>query len=184
MSKKCTKCGEEKPLSEFHFRKDRQKHYAACKACWYSKTRKWFNDNPGRAAEFSRAWVDRDKDHARAVYREMKSRQRAKPSRRFAMCFSTAVHASLSGLRKKRPTFKLLGYTREELVAHLQRQFLSGMSWDNYGQWHVDHIVPLSAFEIAGPLDPALRHAWALTNLRPLWAADNMRKKDKRVFLV
>ena len=47
------------------------------------------------------------------------------------------------------------------------------------GEWHIDHIVPLASFVIAGPDDPELRRAWALTNLRPLWAKDNMRKGAK-----
>src|SRR3546814_9626669 len=58
----------------------------------------------------------------------------------------------------------------------LERQFLPGMSWDNRGEWHIDHIRPLCAFEFTSPDDPQFREAWALTNLRPLWARDNLRK--------
>src|SRR3546814_5744253 len=68
------------------------------------------------------------------------------------------------------------GYTVADLMAHLERQFLPGMSWDNRGQLHIDHIRPLCSFEFTSPDDPQFREAWALTNLRPLWARDNLRK--------
>jgi hypothetical protein len=72
----------------------------------------------------------------------------------------------------------------EELKTHLGRQFLRGMGWHNMGQWHIDHIIPLSSFTITGPDDPELRRAWALTNLRPLWAVDNLTKRDKQEVLL
>jgi hypothetical protein len=58
------------------------------------------------------------------------------------------------------------------------------MSWDNIGDWHIDHIVPLASFTFSSADDPEFRAAWALTNLRPLWAADNMRKHARREFLL
>lgn len=100
------------------------------------------------------------------------------------MAISTAVFISLSGRRKLRSTWQIIGYSRQELMDHIERQFHDGMSWDNYGEWHVDHITPLSSFCISGPEDPELKAAWALPNLRPLWAAENIRKKDKRVCLL
>lgn len=78
----------------------------------------------------------------------------------------------------------MLGYSRDELMQHLERQFLRGMTWDNYGEWHIDHIVPLSSFSITDSRSPELAAAWALTNLRPLWARDNILKKDQRMHLI
>ena len=82
-------------------------------------------------------------------------------------------------VKKNAGTFQLVGYSAEELRTHLERQFLKGMSWENMDRWHIDHIVPLSSFTITGPDDPELRRAWALPNLRPLWAKDNIRKGAK-----
>jgi hypothetical protein len=78
----------------------------------------------------------------------------------------------------------LLGYTIAELRTHLERQFLPGMSWHNMGKWHIDHIVPLASFTITGPDDPELKRAWALPNLRPLWARDNIAKGAKTTSLL
>lgn len=52
------------------------------------------------------------------------------------------------------------------------------------GEWHVDHIVPLSSFDFATPDDPGFKAAWALTNLRPLWGLENMRKHAQRTHLI
>jgi hypothetical protein len=81
-------------------------------------------------------------------------------------------------------TFDALGYTPSELMAHLERQFLKGMSWQNMGEWHIDHIVPLAAFQVTSTDDDDFKRAWGLTNLRPLWAKDNLRKQDKRTHLL
>lgn len=104
-----------------------------------------------------------------------------------ATILHSRVAARLRGLikeKKDRPTFEIFGYSKIALMQHLERQFLSGMNWQNMGKWHIDHIVPLSSFNISAANDPALRVAWGLPNLRPLWAADNLRKKAKRLFLL
>lgn len=83
-----------------------------------------------------------------------------------------------------RRTADLLGYSAEELKAHLERQFLPGMSWSNYGEWHIDHIVPVASFHFTSMNDPEIRRAWSLPNLRPLWAEDNRRKHDSVLHLI
>lgn len=77
-------------------------------------------------------------------------------------------------------------YTVDDLKAHLERQFLPGMTWDNRGinGWHIDHILPISSFDYDSPDHPDFKACWALTNLRPMWGGDNIRKKDKRLFLI
>jgi hypothetical protein len=58
------------------------------------------------------------------------------------------------------------------------------MGWHNLPQWHIDHIIPLSSFRFETAHDPEFKAAWALTNLRPIWAVDNLRKHAKRELLV
>ena len=74
---------------------------------------------------------------------------------------------------------KLLGYTISELILHLEVQFQDGMSWKNYGMWHIDHIRPLVAFSFSSYKDIEFTECWALSNLQPLWAKDNMSKSSK-----
>lgn len=79
----------------------------------------------------------------------------------------------------------MLGYSAEDLKAHLERGFTSGMTWENYGSaWHVDHCVPQSSFKFQAASDSEFQACWALSNLRPLYALDNMRKSNKRVYLI
>jgi len=73
----------------------------------------------------------------------------------------------------------LAGYTVEALRVRLEAQFKPGMSWANYGKWHVDHVRPVASFRFVAPTDPAFRECWALSNLQPLWAADNHVKGDR-----
>lgn len=67
-----------------------------------------------------------------------------------------------------------LGCSVEQLKKYLESKFQVGMTWDNYGKWHVDHIKPLSKFDIAN-----YKEACHYTNLQPLWAKDNIRKGNK-----
>ena len=83
--------------------------------------------------------------------------------------------------KKGRSVFDLLPYTLEELMAHLAAQFQDGMTWDNYGEWHIDHIIPDSHFKYASVKDEGFLKAWALNNLQPLWAEDNLKKSNKIV---
>ena len=73
----------------------------------------------------------------------------------------------------------LVGYSAQELIAHIEKLFLDGMSWENRHKWHIDHIIPVSAFNFTKPEHRDFKRCWALKNLRPLWAKDNMRKHAK-----
>jgi hypothetical protein len=71
----------------------------------------------------------------------------------------------------------MLGCSFEVFKAHLQKQFTKGMGWHNMSKWHIDHIVPLASAKTESELI-ALAH---FSNLRPMWAADNMSKHAKIV---
>ena len=77
---------------------------------------------------------------------------------------------------KSGQTFESVGYSSDEFKAHIEKQFTDGMSWDNYGEWHIDHITPVAEFIRQGEIDPKVINA--LPNLMPLWASENISKKD------
>jgi len=96
---------------------------------------------------------------------------------------SSAINISLRGKKQGRHWENLVGYTLADLQTHLEKQFTSGISWDNYGQgWHIDHIIPVSAFLFNSPEDSDFKRCWSLNNLRPAWASYNMSKNDKLDF--
>lgn len=112
----------------------------------------------------------------------MRKKIRSVPERAMAERVSRMLAWALAsiGAVKRGRTFDLLGYTPAALRAHLEKQFLPGMSWSNRGNWEVDHIVPISSARCEADVI-ALNQ---LSNLRPLWAADNNEKKDRRDFLI
>ncbi len=75
---------------------------------------------------------------------------------------------------------QLVGYTIEDLVVHLEKQFKEGMSWANQGfYWHVDHIKPKSSYAYSSVNDPQFKECWALNNLQPLEKIENLKKGKK-----
>lgn len=85
-------------------------------------------------------------------------------------------HAIKTGI-KSASTKKLIGCSIEDLKIHLENLFLPGMTWDNYGLWHVDHKKPCASFDLSIPKQQF--ECFNYRNLQPLWAKDNMSKKDK-----
>jgi len=71
----------------------------------------------------------------------------------------------------------LLYINIHQIYNHLESQLKLGMSWSNYGQWHIDHIRPLSSFDLSDL--EQLKQACHYTNLQPLWAADNLKKGNR-----
>jgi hypothetical protein len=76
------------------------------------------------------------------------------------------------GYKKDSTSEKLLGIDYGRCKLYLERQFTKGMSWDNYGEWHIDHIIPLAS----ATNEIEMRKLCHYTNLQPLWASDNLSK--------
>jgi len=79
------------------------------------------------------------------------------------------------GSQKEGKTIDLLGYSAMELKQHIESLFTEGMSWDNHGQWHIDHIKPVTKFN----KDELPSVVNALSNLQPLWGSENRSKYNK-----
>jgi hypothetical protein len=96
------------------------------------------------------------------------------------------LRAVVSGGKNKRRSTEILGYDAAQLAAHIERQFTRGMSWDCFmrGEIHIDHILPKTLFPFSGIDDPNFRACWALSNLRPMWKPDNLKKHTKREVLL
>ena len=99
---------------------------------------------------------------------------------------SGAIWKALKGKKAGRKWEELVGYTVEDLIKHLESKFESWMNWNNYGiyeegkfKWHIDHIKPKSLFNYSGPENEDFKECWALENLQPLEAMENMKKSNK-----
>jgi hypothetical protein len=84
------------------------------------------------------------------------------------------------GVKKNSRTEEMLGCSFADFRSHIEKQFARGMNWEDASAWHIDHIIPCASAESVKDLH-ALFH---FTNLRPVWAADNLAKKDKVLFLL
>lgn len=91
---------------------------------------------------------------------------------------SKRIWNALKGICKSKSTVKLLGCDIEFLRCYLESKFIDGMSWENYGKWHVDHVIPCVSFDLSKPEEQ--QKCFHFTNLQPLWAIDNFIKNRFR----
>lgn len=92
---------------------------------------------------------------------------------------SIAQKLKSHGGSKNSSILTALPYSIEDLKKHLESKFKPGMTWDNYGEWHVDHVQPDSSFKYDKMSDDQFLESWSLNNLQPLWAMDNFCKSKK-----
>lgn len=158
-----------------------KEYYAENRQESKDRFRSWVQDNALRRKEYMRLWhvENPEKNRSYSKRRLENIRVRIENAVRCRI-WATIIRGSKNGRR----SLSLLGYSAEDLRAHIQRQFSQGMTWDNYGEWHIDHVIPLSSFNYQTPDDPEFKAAWAMTNLRPLWKIDNLRKGAKRLTLL
>jgi hypothetical protein len=125
-----------------------------------------------------KAYKEANKDKAKE-YRKAYTKQRKKEDPLFKLRCNTSslIYYSIKnkGYTKKSKTYQILGCTYEEFKIHLERQFTKGMTWENQGEWHLDHIYPVSLAKDEEELIK-LNH---YTNFQPLWAEDNLKKSNK-----
>jgi hypothetical protein len=86
---------------------------------------------------------------------------------------------ALKGFAKSKSTIQLIGCSIENLKIHLEKQFSYGMTWLNYGKWHVDHIRPCASFDLSKKSEQL--KCFHYSNLQPLWAVENLRKNKKEI---
>lgn len=142
---------------------------------------RWRMENKERKAEAGRRWYKENKErHKENGLRWHRHQRATNPDFRMAEAMRGMLRRTLEN--KNDRSSEHLGYTAEELRKHLEKQFTKGMSWGNYGDWHVDHIVPVAEHIKSGQTDPAIINC--LTNLRPIWAKENLSKSSKRHFLL
>jgi hypothetical protein len=144
--------------------------------------KEWAKDKGEYLKKKHTQWREENKEHVNKYKREYERKRRAEdPKYRLTARTRTAVYTCLkeANVVKYRSTFTLLGYSIEELMVHLEKQFTEGMTWENYGQWHVDHIRPIASFNFTSPEDEDFKACWSLDNLQPLWGPDNLFKGSR-----
>lgn len=163
-TKICIKCNAAKPESDFYFRKCIRQTYPKCKPCYKSEMRI-------KSAEYRKL----NKDKVRA-YNSAWQKRRLQDNVEFKIAANLRSRLSKALVRKtkKGSAVRDLGCSVAFLRQHLEAQFQPGMTWENYGEWHIDHIKPLCNFDLTNREE--LKKATHYSNLQPLWAKENQSK--------
>ncbi len=146
---------------------------------WINKRKKhshaWNRSHREYKRQKHKEWRKANPEAWKRSQREQRRKQRQKPINRFYQNIRKRLRDVLKGKRAARA---VVGCSKKELELHLQSQFTKEMQWNNYGTyWHVDHIVPVSHFDLTNEEHCKLVHHW--TNLRPLEAVENMKRGNR-----
>jgi len=109
----------------------------------------------------------------------VKNRYQKEKDFKLKMLLRHRIYMALKGIAKSKKTKELLGCTIEELWIHLEKSFKPGMTKENYGKWHIDHIRPCASFDLTKPEEQS--KCFHYSNLQALWAHENISKGDKFV---
>jgi hypothetical protein len=142
----------------------------------------WSEKNREYLTEYHKQWRLENVDKWRKTKRDYERNRKARdPLYKLISNFRTAIYQVLkeSNVEKNKHYFDILQYTPEELIKHLENKFTDKMSWDNYGDWHVDHKLPITRFNIQEMGDEEFMRCWSLDNLQPMWGFDNIFKSNK-----
>jgi hypothetical protein len=200
MEKICTACNIPKSEDEYYVDSSKKSGRSSqCKSC----RKEYFHDYWGRPDaklrdKERRVGSKRVYRHSESQYRQTlkyreqrslnrKRRREVDPKFRLHEAISARIRGNLRGGVNGKGKVPLnilltetLGYSLEQLVRHIEKQFKNGMTWSNYGTfWHLDHKIPVAAFNFKSAEDIDFVKCWGLKNLQPLLKEANLSKKDK-----
>ena len=162
LGKVCCNCKEWISLDDYNYCKDHWDNLRNdCKICLV----KWRKENRKKLTE------------KQLIYE--KNRKLVDPEFKLATTLRSRLGNAISQIKaeKSDSTLNLTGCTIKELKNYLEEKFTEGMTWDNHGDWHIDHIKPICAFDLSS--EEEQKRCFHFTNLQPLWAEDNLSKGGK-----
>jgi len=192
--KMCRNCLLEKSNEEFNKKsstKDGLRDW--CRKCDNEYARMWRKNNPKKHSEINMRsykklsanpeWLKDRNEYGRKA-RKLNSKKYRETDRKRRLRIKDTVEYKLRGIccnlnkRALSPRWSSkVPYSSQQLKQRIEMNFKPGMSWDNWGEWHIDHKKPVKRFIDQGITNPALINS--LANLQPLWAKDNISKGAK-----
>ena len=175
-----------------HSKEYAKKYYKLNKEYCDKKNKKWFNENKELVKGYNKKYYKLNKEKVKEYNTKYREENKEKIRKRYNkweknkrktddlfrlkqnLRSRTRVAFKRKGYSKNTKTQEMLGVDWEIAKKHIERQFIKGMSWDNYGEWHIDHIIPLSSAKTSERLKKLCHY----TNLQPMWAVDNLIKSD------
>lgn len=164
--KSCARCAA-------HFR---QRALQGDRAKARERRQRWNQKNPQALRTAIRNWVVANRPRVLQNQRQWRQQTHGIPRYFIERRLRARLLKKLKAARVKKNigTWELVGCSPQHLIEHLEKQFTQGMTWDNHGKWHVDHIVPCARFDLTDTEQQ--RRCFHFTNLQPLWASDNLKK--------
>jgi hypothetical protein len=162
-------------------KEERRIHYEENKEKIKGQHRAYNLRNKGKCRELTARYRRENPEKCRRDARNYGSnRRKVDPEYQLTCNLRCRLYQALArqGATKANGTIALTGCSAVELKSHLEGQFTDGMTWDNYGDWHMDHIKPCASFDLM--IDSEQRECFHYTNLQPLWAEDNLIKGKKQ----
>jgi len=150
----------------------------------------WYKKNKERIAMKAKVWYQNNKDkksltnklwnikNRKKITERLRNRRKIDPTYKLIMNLRRRTLLALKGKNKSASTMTLLGVPNVEFLwLHLEKLFKPGMTRENHGKWHIDHIKPCSSFDLTKPEEQA--KCFNYTNLQPLWASENLSKGNR-----
>lgn len=175
MNKKHNESCKQYNIDNYEKIKERKKeYYLINKEKIAEKSKQYRIKNSDKLLDQKKIYYQKNKE-ARNIYQ--KNKRLNDPLFKLRSGISSLILISIKkiGYSKTSKTYKILGCSYEKFKHHLENQFTEGMNWENAGQWHLDHIYPVSLAKNEEHLIK-LNH---YTNFQPLWAVDNIKKGNK-----
>jgi hypothetical protein len=203
MNKVCGVCGIKKQIKDFAKQKNQPSF--RCKQClseynkrYYKKNQEkikqqakdfrdnnpeymtiWRRNNIEKVKKQKLSWVQKNRIN---INKKERHKRKINPAYKIKKNLRRRVNQVIKKQNKSKSTMDLIGCSIYELLKHIENQFTTGMTWDNYGKWHIDHIKPCASFDLTKKKQQEI--CFHYTNLQPLWEVDNIRKGDKILDIV
>jgi len=142
------------------------------------QTREYYQKHREEMVEAHAKWYQ---DHKKERNKYQRDKRKTDLKYNLNRRMSAMVRNSLRGNKNGQYWEDLIGYTLIDLIKHLKKTIPDGYNWQDClnGRLHIDHIIPISAFNFSTPKHVDFKRCWALENLRLLPAEENLRKNNK-----
>jgi len=190
-TKICCRCKIKKSYSEFNISKRNKSGIRGeCRECqkliylnkseYYKEKRKQrYSQNPKKELSRNKKYYEKKKPE---IIENLKNKKRVDEMLRVSSNLRSRISQFVKSnkLHKDNKTLVMLGIDLPNFKKYLEEQFKPGMNWENYGKWHIDHIIPLYYAETTDDLNILCHY----TNLQPLWGFENSSKRNKLIMIV
>ena len=196
----CKDCLREQNVLNKQKRTEYNKQYwQQTKEKQYEKSKKWRQENIEKVKENMNRWLENNKEYKKQKdkeYREANKEAYRENQRKWVRENYARMKEEngtefiqhklksnigrrireILGQQKSERCQDYVGCSLKELKQHIESTFVYGMTWENYGQWHIDHKIPCAAFDMSD--NEEIKACFYYKNLQALWARDNIIKKD------